>query len=114
VCKEGQQDQYGGVNMALGGYLHSTIYSPASKAKSHNQKFQNSALYRQYSAGGSVQHNSNDVWKRYKDNNNNNNNNNNANNNNKVSNFDLPHIKILHNTTIKRETIKNMHTPWGD
>lgn len=57
------QDQYGGVNMALGGYLHSTVYSPTSKAKTHNQKFQSSGLYRQYSAG--TQLNSNDVWKKY-------------------------------------------------
>lgn len=59
------QDQYGGVNMALGGYLHSTVYSPASKAKTHNQKFQSSGLYRQYSAGGCTQLNSNDAWKKY-------------------------------------------------
>lgn len=62
VYKE-NQDQYGGVNMALGGYLHSTVYSPTSKAKTHNQKFQSSGLYRQYSA--STQLNSNDAWKKY-------------------------------------------------
>lgn len=47
----------GGVNMALGGYLHSTIHSPTARAKSHNQKFQNSNLYRQYSASAAFTNN---------------------------------------------------------
>ncbi len=33
----------------MGGYLH-TVHSPASKSKTHNQKFQNSNFYRQFSA----------------------------------------------------------------
>ncbi len=41
----------------MGGYLHSTIHSTTGKSKSHNQKFQNPVLYRQYSAGGLNQNN---------------------------------------------------------
>jgi len=47
---------------ALGGYLHSTIHSTAARSKSHNQKFQNPELYRQYSAGGINQTNGAPIW----------------------------------------------------
>lgn len=49
------QGEYGSVNMQLGGYLHSTVHSPATtRIKTHNQKFQNPSLYRQFSASGLV------------------------------------------------------------
>ena len=56
------QGSNGGLNMALGGYLHSTLHSPSTKTKSHNQKFQNSNLYRQYSASTTV---NNPIWNKF-------------------------------------------------
>jgi len=57
VYKDQVGEYTGGVNMALGGYLHSTIHSPTARTKSHNQKFQNSNLYRQYSASAAFPNN---------------------------------------------------------